>query len=472
MVESSNRYAGPKTQVSGGDALTYIAPPEIDAIRIQSVLGTGGASVVYRARQEFLDRIVALKVFTRPIRDPRVKEKFIRECHIAARLGTIPQVVGIFDAGITSDTGLPYIVMEFCPGGALDRPMRRPRGQSEIVAIIISVAEALAYAHEFGVIHGDVKPANILLKRDGTAALSDFGVSVMMDQLQEAPLGMTVAWAAPEVLTNDVYSSAQDIYSLGATFYWLLTGQVPFRGSEGDRGTTDFNTDAQIATQLGRIREGTAPEFPEGLDPQLRALIGEMLSFDPRMRPTAQSVLDSLAEWSSGHASESGARVFPQWSVVPALGSSPDRTFDTALRDVDAILRIPQLANPSTVGRVAVKVEEARRSRAYARWARAVSLTALLASSSSSVILYFNSTARGAKQLLSALTAQASIVSLAASLLVPAATIAIVHGYQVMRRRRTDTLHARTLEAAARVRSAYVRSIRLSAVAPPKEFRR
>ena len=204
--------------------------------RIIEQIGFGGMAEIYRAESVKGGRIVALKTMLNPHNaPPAIRQRFVQEAKAGARLEH-PNVARIYDAG--EDSGIPYIVIEYIQGDDLATILDR-RGsleQREALDIAIDIASALAYAHEHGVVHRDVKPANIFLDSAyGRARLIDLGVAKVLDldermRLTRAGVGLgTLEYAAPEQIESarDVDGRA-DIYSLGATTYRMVVGKRPF----------------------------------------------------------------------------------------------------------------------------------------------------------------------------------------------------------------------------------------------------
>ncbi len=201
--------------------------------RVEGVIARGGMGVVYRAVQLDLQRPVALKVIAGDrAGDPEFRERFERESRMAAAIDH-PNVVPVYAAG--EDRGALYIVMRFVPGSDLHALIKRqgrlPAQRS--AAIVAQVAAALDAAHAAGLVHRDVKPANVLLADDGEHAyLSDFGLMRALDPqvpLTDSGRWMgTVDFAAPEQLSGERVDARSDVYSLGSVLFAALTGAPPF----------------------------------------------------------------------------------------------------------------------------------------------------------------------------------------------------------------------------------------------------
>ncbi|SEG27573.1 Serine/threonine protein kinase [Nonomuraea solani] len=199
--------------------------------RVLDQAGQGGFAVVYRAYQERLDRVVALKVLSVDRVDQRTMRRFQRELQLTGRLTGHPNVVTVFDTGVTS-SGKPYIAMDFFENGSLRDRVRKegPLPVPDVLRAGVKLAGALAAVHEAGVLHGDIKPQNILISRYGELAIADFGVARVVDaaEISATSQAFTPLHAAPEVLTGQPHSGPTDIYSLGSTLYHLLAGQPAF----------------------------------------------------------------------------------------------------------------------------------------------------------------------------------------------------------------------------------------------------
>ena len=205
--------------------------------RVLEPLGRGGMARVYRAYHPQLDRYVAIKVL-RPdlVDDEEFLTRFRQEAQAVASLRH-PNIVRVFD--FEADVDMPFMVMELLAGDSLRTRLRdyRLRGEripdGEAVRILLDVLAGLAYAHGEGMIHRDVKPANILLSHRGQAVLSDFGVAQIVGGTRHTVTGVlmgTLNYMAPEQGLEGVCDVRSDVYSLGIVFYEILTGRPPFDG--------------------------------------------------------------------------------------------------------------------------------------------------------------------------------------------------------------------------------------------------
>jgi serine/threonine-protein kinase len=197
---------------------------------IRSVLGQGGMACVYRGYQMNLDRDVAIKVLpAQYAADKDFVERFKSEARAMARLSH-PNIVTVHDAG--QERGRLYIVMAYIPNGTLKDRMGKPLDPRDVARCVKEVASALAYAHERGIVHRDVKPANVLIDADGRAILSDFGIAKVLASssgLTRHGAGVgTPEYMSPEQCRGDYVDTRADIYALGVLIYEMLTGHTPF----------------------------------------------------------------------------------------------------------------------------------------------------------------------------------------------------------------------------------------------------
>lgn len=239
-----------------------------DRYELLEVLASGGMATVWRARDIRLERLVALKRPHPAPAESKLHERMEREARAAAGVNH-PNLVTMFDTGTDEDG--PYLVMELVDGPTLAAPGREI-GPSEAVAIGAQIADALAAVHEAGIVHRDVKPANVILSERGPC-LTDFGLASMEDTTdltQPGTIMATPSYAAPEVLTGDSPSPASDVFSLSAVVYGLLKGMPPYEGT--DRASSPQKLD----------------------DPFVDAVIRSGLAIDPGKRPSARDLAASL----------------------------------------------------------------------------------------------------------------------------------------------------------------------------------
>lgn len=202
--------------------------------QVETELGRGGMSVVYRARDPALERPVAVKVLHPHLADrEESRTRFTREAKAVARLQH-PSIVEVYDYS-PADSEQAYIVTEFIDGPTLRQLVdAHPIRHAEVAALLmIPVLQALGHAHAAGVVHRDVKPENVMLRPDGTPVLMDFGIAQMVDQDTLTATGTMLgspAHMAPEVVEGEEISARSDLFSIGTVLYWLVCGVLPFVG--------------------------------------------------------------------------------------------------------------------------------------------------------------------------------------------------------------------------------------------------
>jgi hypothetical protein len=196
-------------------------------------LGCGATSRVDKARDTVLGRNVALKTLVHSFGAPTEQKQFLREAQIVSQLSH-PAIVNLYDVGI-EDGNVAYLVMEYVPGKTLQQVLAESTGPMPIpraCAWISDLAGALHRAHRSGVIHGDIKPANILVTEDGKVKLSDFGIARFATQVSGSGRMMgTPAYLSPEQILGEPQNTRSDLFSLGIVLYQMVTGVAPFDGS-------------------------------------------------------------------------------------------------------------------------------------------------------------------------------------------------------------------------------------------------
>ncbi|MFD9664273.1 protein kinase [Rhodococcus sp. NPDC059968] len=274
------------------DEMRPSVPAELEVAGFEGAkeIGRGGFGVVYRCRQSALDRTVAVKILTADLNEENL-ERFFREQRAMGRLTGHPNIVNVLQVGST-DSGRPFIVMQYYAQDSLDARIRRhgPLPLEEALRLGVKLAGALESAHLFGVLHRDVKPANILLTDYGEAALTDFGIAHIAGGFETATGTVTgsPAFTAPEVLSGESPSAASDIYGLGATLFCAITGHAAFERRSGE----------QLVAQFVRITTQTAPDLrEEGIADDVCAIIERAMTGHPKDRQSTASMLgDELRE--------------------------------------------------------------------------------------------------------------------------------------------------------------------------------
>ena len=252
---------------------------------LEREMGRGGMGGVYMGRDKMLDRPVAVKVMLKEYgADAEFVEKFKREAQAAARL-IHPNIAQIYSYGIAD--GMPYIAMELVAGGSLDNLMKNAGASIDIprvMKICEQVAQALRCAADQGLVHGDVKPENVLLDANGNAKLVDFGLAAMQKDTNE--IWGTPYYIAPEKVKKEPIDYRADMYSLGGTLYHALTGVAPFEGDD--------------ASAVVRKRFEAPPVPPSkirpDISPQIDALVLKMLALKPADRfPSFEALLQEYS---------------------------------------------------------------------------------------------------------------------------------------------------------------------------------
>ena len=280
-------------------------PGRLGNYLLLNCLGSGGMGSVYRAFDETLARIVAVKVMLKSLGDaPEFLESFRREAQAAAKLNH-PNIAQIYSFG--QEKGQPYIVMELVGGQHFDEMIARPEplDQALVMKIGMDIADGLQLAAASNLIHGDIKPENILLDERNTAKLLDFGIA-SSPNTQSTEIWGTPYYIAPEKLKRQRVDFRSDIYCLGGTLYHALTQHPPFEGEDA------------IAVVKARLEHPPEPmkTYRPDIDPEVAEIIDRMLQVEPAMRyPTYGSLLSDMRRYLS--------RVQPQ--MPPAAGASNKR---------------------------------------------------------------------------------------------------------------------------------------------------
>lgn len=323
--------------------------------RLQRLIGTGAMGVVWQARDELLNRDIAVKKLLiqpglEPARADEARRRAMREGRVAARLHH-PHVIGVFDVIVDDD--LPVLVMEYLPSRSLAELMSE-RGQlpaEEVARIGAQAASALAAAHDAGVIHRDVKPANILIAPDGSAKLTDFGISHATGDVVVTQTGMvagTPAYLAPEVARGTKPSPASDVFSLGATLYAAVEGTPPFGGAG--------------VNSLSLLHNVAAGQFPP---PQQAGVLAgplqKMMQLDVAERASVREAEQMLTQAAAGQ------------QPTAVLGAWPGAETPTHA------MNPPTLPGVPPVTEYAEPAPEETPKRSARRWAIAALVVALLA---------------------------------------------------------------------------------------------
>jgi eukaryotic-like serine/threonine-protein kinase len=246
--------------------------------QLQQLIATGGMAVVYLARDEMLERPVAIKILRQDFsRDDNFRERFRQEAKAAANLSH-PNIVTIHDFGL--DKGRLYIVMEHVPGTDLKAMLKQQRyfTVDQAIPLIVQACAGIGYAHRAGLVHCDVKPHNMLVTPDQRLKVTDFGIaralsSIHPDEQHDVVWG-SPQYFSPEQASGAAPSPASDVYSLGVILYEMLTGQLPFTSED--------------PVELARMHREYAPLPPRQLNPAippaLEQILLKVLSKEPSSR--------------------------------------------------------------------------------------------------------------------------------------------------------------------------------------------
>ena len=268
---------------------------------------------MFRAVQDFVGREVAVKVENRTLDSERDQRRFLREARAAGRMSSHPYVVDLYDAGVTADQH-PYLIMELCDGSYADRMKDAPLSPAEAREVGVKIADALADAHQLGVLHRDVKPANILFSRFGEPNLADFGLAILAETRDSSVTleVLTPAYAPPEMFRHSAPSPAVDVYALCATLYAIMRGKPP--RWRDDRSPSLITLMVLFAEPIPDL-----PGVPHALMEVLRA---GMVN-DPAARPSAEQLRDMLAAVPMGPPGPPGLTGPPGLSGLSGGAMSP-----------------------------------------------------------------------------------------------------------------------------------------------------
>jgi serine/threonine protein kinase/tetratricopeptide (TPR) repeat protein len=289
----------------------------ISHYKILAKIGEGGMGVVYKAHDTKLDRDVALKFLPSELTfDPKAKERFIHEAQAASALEH-PNICNIHEIGETNN-GQLFIVMACYDGMTLKKKIERgPLPIDEAVGIAAQIAAGLGKAHDSGIVHRDIKPANVVVTKDGTAKILDFGLAKLSGRTLLTKTGTTVGTAAymsPEQSTGDKVDHRTDIWSLGVVLYEMVTGHLPFSG------------DHEPALLYSIVHEEPKPfsSVRSNLPPEIELSITKMLQKEPGERfQHIRELLSQLGTMKKKHETDS-ENILPSIAVLPFLNMSPD----------------------------------------------------------------------------------------------------------------------------------------------------
>jgi predicted Ser/Thr protein kinase len=293
--------------------------------RIESKLGSGGMSTVYLARDETLDRPVAIKMMHREISEqPDHLERFNQEARSVAKVSH-PNVVTVIDAG--EDAGRPYIVLEYVEGETLKQRIRRegPLDSRDATAIAIEIARGLAVAHARRLVHRDIKPQNVLIEPSGRAKLTDFGISRQLEQDGMTATGRVVGttdYVSPEQALGKSVDPRSDIYSLGIVLFEMLTGNVP------------FEAESQVGVAMKHVTENLpdVQEIRPDVSAALALVVDKATTKDPAERyPHIGAMIEDLETALEVEAARAGGATGEVTTILDSL-PEPRRRLSSGLR--------------------------------------------------------------------------------------------------------------------------------------------
>lgn len=267
--------------------------------RLDLLVGRGGTAEVWQATDTSLDRVVALKLVT--VAHDESSARAADEARTLARLSH-PSLVQVYDAG-TDTSGRPWVVMEYVDGETLADAIRRgPLPVRRVNEIGLAVAEALEHVHSAGLVHRDVKPANVLMGRGGATKLTDFGIARLVDAAKVTSTGLmvgTASYLAPEQVSGEPVGPACDVYALGLVLLEALTGRREYEGP---------------AVEAAMARLHRQPVLPPALPAGWAELLSTMTARYAADRPTAGQVATVLRGLLAGATTT----LLPQAAAYPA----------------------------------------------------------------------------------------------------------------------------------------------------------
>ncbi|NNJ90371.1 MAG: protein kinase [Gammaproteobacteria bacterium] len=293
-------------------------PKKLGKYEIEGVLGEGAMGVVYKAKDPFIERTVAIKTIRNDLLDPNIRDemlaRFKREAQAAGQLSH-PGIVSVYEYGEEANTA--FISMEFIQGEELADIFERGEKPKEehVIGIIIQLLEALSFAHEKGIVHRDIKPSNIIVTADRKVKLADFGIAHVdtSSLTQSGSVLGTPAFMSPEQCVGSSVDSRTDLFSVGAVLYYTLTGEKPFPGGN------PFTIMQRVINHEPEPPSSFNPMLPKELD----KILARAMAKKPEKRyQTAQEFIDALKTVESAGTGTSATMVSPAVSVNSSRSSS------------------------------------------------------------------------------------------------------------------------------------------------------
>lgn len=303
---------------------------------LEMLVGSGGMADVYRAKDQLLERTVAVKILHQQYEhDTEFIGRFQREAKAAARI-THPNIVNVYDVGVAE--GRHYIVMEYVPGRTLKERIKEEGALPVAQALHIAkqIAGALAQAHANNLVHCDIKPHNILVMPDGNVKVADFGIARAVTEstmtYNDNIMG-SVHYFSPEQARGTIITPKSDVYSLGVVLYEMLSGHIPFDG----------NTAVSIARK--HLEEEPQPlrRLVPGIPPVVEALVARMMAKDPAQRPDSSTLAADIAHTEQLLRGD-------QTTAVPAFDPDATRVLSPQeAKEIHAAVPVEENAEPVPV---------------------------------------------------------------------------------------------------------------------------
>jgi serine/threonine-protein kinase len=365
------------TDLVTDEQTTPVVGQRLGAYKIESEIGRGGMGAVYLATRadDQYHKCVAIKLIKRGLDTDEIIRRFRHERQILAALDH-PHITRLLDGGTTED-GLPYLVMDYVEGSALNRYCdERQLPVAERLKLFLQICSAVSYAHQNLIIHRDLKPSNILVTEEGTPKLLDFGIAKLtssdgarhtLDRTLTATHALTPEYASPEQVLGQPVTTATDIYSLGVVLYELLTGHRPFRlrshrPEEITRAITDTEP-PRPSTAVNRHQDVGSRDEPSTRDVTPEAVSRARGTQPERLRRTLRGDLDNI--------------------VLMALRKEPERRYSSVEQFAADIRRhmdgLPVIARQDTFGYRASKFIKRNKAAVAAGTGIALSLVAGIA---------------------------------------------------------------------------------------------
>jgi len=283
-------------------------PKRFDKYLLERICGKGGMSEVFKAIDPEFSRYVAIKIMNEEAaREPEVCGQFLNQAMLVSPVDH-PGLIPIYDSGIVE--GRPFLVMRYMDGGCLEQLVRE-KALPELPVLLDAlsmVAGGLRAAHQGGIVHHDIKPGNIIMAKDGGAALGDFDLA----ESPEFPFQGTVrewaspAYVSPEWLATGVEDFRGDIFSLGVTAYELITGQIPY-AADGDAEILLERRRHPLYLPAGDLNDLISPEFS--------GFLAQMMAFQPEERPGYSEIIEAFLH-ESRRISASGPTQTTIWKIL------------------------------------------------------------------------------------------------------------------------------------------------------------